>query len=103
MSEATQELLTSRGDTYGTWQDNARIARLLKTVVADNDRGIEHFKREALDMIQHKVARILCGDSNYVDNWDDIAGYAVLVANIIRTGRDRNPAQPANTAGNPEG
>ena len=34
---------------------------------------------EALDMIQHKIARILNGDLRYADSWHDIAGYATLV------------------------
>ena len=33
---------------------------------------------EALEMIAHKIARILSGDADYADNWVDIAGYAQL-------------------------
>jgi len=40
-------------------------------------------QREALEMIAHKIARILNGDPNYADNWIDIAGYATLVANRL--------------------
>lgn len=32
-----------------------------------------------LEMIAHKIARILNGDPNYADNWHDIAGYATLI------------------------
>ena len=35
-------------------------------------------------MILHKLARILNGDPNYVDSWHDIAGYAILVEDIIK-------------------
>lgn len=35
-------------------------------------------------MIQHKIARILNGDPDYVDNWVDIAGYAKLVADRLQ-------------------
>jgi hypothetical protein len=35
-------------------------------------------------MIQHKIGRILNGDPDYVDNWDDIAGYSQLVAKLLR-------------------
>lgn len=31
-------------------------------------------------MIAHKIGRILNGDPNYRDSWDDIAGYAKLAA-----------------------
>ena len=36
-------------------------------------------EQEALDMIFHKIARILNGDPNYADSWHDIAGYATLI------------------------
>lgn len=34
-------------------------------------------------MIAHKLARIMNGDPNYIDNWTDIAGYAQLVVDIL--------------------
>jgi hypothetical protein len=40
-------------------------------------------QREALDMIQHKIGRILAGNPNHHDHWHDIAGYATLVANEL--------------------
>jgi len=33
---------------------------------------------EAIHMICVKLARIVCGDPNHADHWDDIAGYARL-------------------------
>lgn len=36
-------------------------------------------QREALEMVAHKIGRILNGDPNYPDSWHDIAGYAQLV------------------------
>jgi hypothetical protein len=35
---------------------------------------------EALDMIALKLSRILSGQANFKDHWDDIAGYAKLGA-----------------------
>jgi hypothetical protein len=35
---------------------------------------------EALEMIAHKIARILNGNPDHHDHWHDIAGYATLVA-----------------------
>ena len=40
-------------------------------------------QREALEMIAHKIARILNGDPDYADSWHDIAGYAQLVADRL--------------------
>jgi len=33
---------------------------------------------EALEMIAVKIARILSGDPEYPDHWDDVIGYAKL-------------------------
>lgn len=35
-------------------------------------------------MICHKMARIINGDPNYRDSWDDVAGYATLVAKRLK-------------------
>jgi hypothetical protein len=45
-------------------------------------------QREALDMIAHKIGRILNGDPNYADSWVDIAGYAKLVADRLESGKE---------------
>lgn len=42
-------------------------------------------QKEALEMIAHKVGRILNGDPNYDDSWIDIAGYATLVAKRLNS------------------
>jgi hypothetical protein len=34
---------------------------------------------EALDMICLKISRIVTGDHNAVDHWQDIEGYAALI------------------------
>lgn len=36
-------------------------------------------KKEALEMIMSKMARIINGDPNYKDSWTDIIGYAKLI------------------------
>lgn len=42
-------------------------------------------QQEALEMIAHKIARILNGNPNKIDSWEDIAGYAILVAERLKT------------------
>ncbi len=34
-------------------------------------------------MIAHKIGRIVSGNPNVQDHWDDIAGYAKLASNEI--------------------
>ena len=79
------DMLAGREARYGTFEGHARISQDLKAVMHERS-GWDRLKpdqREALEMIQHKVARILNGDPNYTDNWIDIAGYATLVADLL--------------------
>ena len=80
MSEI-DKTLQERGERYGKFEDHAAISQALKSVMQNEDswRDLEHDQREALEMIQHKIARILNGDPNYDDSWRDIAGYAELI------------------------
>lgn len=74
-------LLVERGSTHGDFRENARIAQQLKDVIrtGKNWSHLTHYQAEALDMIMHKVGRILAGNMNFQDHWDDIDGYATLV------------------------
>jgi len=49
---------------------------------------------EALDMIAHKIGRIVNGDPDYEDSWRDIAGYATLVADRLLKDQSRQGPQP---------
>lgn len=76
--------LEQRGKNYGNFETQARIVQALKCAAYENATvTIESHHNEALDMIFHKIARILNGDPNYADSWHDIAGYATLVEQII--------------------
>ncbi len=70
-----------RGNRYGTFKDGADIIQELKSVMrsTQNWSNLTPSQREALEMIQHKVGRILNGDPNYTDSWHDIKGYAHLI------------------------
>ena len=77
---SVKSTLKERGKRYGRFTTHAKISQHLQDVMHDTP-GWEKLtpdKREALQMIQHKVARILNGDPEYKDNWHDIAGYATL-------------------------
>lgn len=79
------DMLTERGKRYGKFADHAALAQSLKDVmrVTDGWDRLESDQREALEMVQHKVARILNGDPAYSDSWRDVAGYAQLVADRL--------------------
>lgn len=79
------KILEERGRHYGDFQGHARITQEIKVVfqTAPKWHGMSYDKQEALDMIAHKIGRILNGDPGHKDSWDDIAGYAILVANTL--------------------
>lgn len=76
-----KKILAQRQKTHGSFTTHAQISQHLKNVMRvyglDN---LDAYQIEALEMIAHKIARILNGNPNYRDHWDDIAGYATLVA-----------------------
>lgn len=73
--------LVERGSRYGPFSGHAAITQNLKGVMAATEGWdrLNPSQREALEMVVHKIGRILNGDPNYNDNWIDISGYAQLV------------------------
>ena len=71
-------LLVERQKTHGSFEENARYAQQLKGIFTTGEHTRSHVHNEALDMIALKLSRILSGQANFHDHWDDIAGYAKL-------------------------
>jgi hypothetical protein len=78
--------LSERGNRYGAFPGHARISQNLKRVMVDSPNwpDLTDAQREALEMVAHKIGRILNGDPNYHDSWHDIVGYTKLVADELR-------------------
>ena len=76
-------LLQEREKTHGSFETNAAISQELKELFR-YPRGVavalKSVHCEALDMIALKLSRILSGQANFRDHWDDIAGYAKLAS-----------------------
>ncbi len=77
--------LIERGRNYGSFDGHAQYAQDLKCVMrkSPNWEVMAADQREALEMVQHKIARILNGTPNFHDSWHDIVGYAKLVADRL--------------------
>lgn len=76
---SVEDTLKERGKAHGPFVDQAAMAQRLKIAM----RGpawdyLPSLKREALDMIVHKISRVVVGDHNHKDHWHDIQGYAKL-------------------------
>ena len=79
------QILTERGHRYGKFVNHAKVTQELKSVIKAylGDKSLADDQQEALDMICHKIGRIVNGDPDYADSWIDIAGYAKLVADRL--------------------
>jgi len=88
MSNDINTILAERGSRYGTFVGHATVTQAIKRVMAEElakrSKVIADDQWEALEMIAHKIGRIINGDENYDDSWADIAGYAELVAKRLR-------------------
>jgi Domain of unknown function (DUF6378) len=88
-----QTTLAERGKRYGTFVGHANVAQEYKAALymhlKERSKVLAADQAEALDMIFHKIARIVNGDPNYADSWVDIAGYATLVADRLLTGETK--------------
>ena len=81
-----KDILIQRGNNYGSFDKQAEISQLIKYALFEShgrDIELSSDQREALEMIAHKMARIVNGNPNLHDHWIDISGYATLVANRL--------------------
>ena len=78
--------LAERGTRYGAFNTHALITQKLKDVMKDTPNWdvLSPSQKEALEMVAHKIGRILNGDPNYDDSWVDAAGYSMLVAKELQ-------------------
>lgn len=76
-----EQTLAERGQRYGVFAEHAEIVQQLKTAMHPTPgwRRLAADQKQALETIADKIARILNGDPDYLDNWHDIIGYARLV------------------------
>lgn len=83
VKKSVASTLAQRGNTHGEFSINAQISQDLKDILRASPgwESLSPDKKEALDMVMHKSARICTGDANEPDHWHDIAGYATLAEN----------------------
>lgn len=78
-------ILKSHESTHGHFPTQGGFSQRLKAQcrMTPNWGNMQDYQKEALEMVLHKVSRILFGDADEVDHWDDIAGYSKLVSNEL--------------------
>jgi hypothetical protein len=77
--------LAERGKRYGEFHEHARICQGIKKAMWAQAgwQRLADDQMQALETIADKIARILNGDPDYLDNWHDIIGYAKLIENRL--------------------
>ena len=82
-----EKTLEERGERYGQFTEHARLAQNIKLAMYGAGcvkwNRLKPDQKECLEMIAHKIARILNGNPDYHDSWHDIVGYAKLVADRL--------------------
>jgi hypothetical protein len=93
---SVDKTLEVRGSRYGTFENNATTTQSLMEVIekAPSFEQLSKLHKEAIHMIFHKIARIVCGDPNYIDNVHDIVGYAKLLEDYLVSNENKNSVKP---------
>ena len=94
--------LAERGSRYGEFDEHASITQNVKRAMrtGKNWSHLDDDMREALEMVAHKIGRILNGDPDYIDSWTDIIGYTRLVEKRLIAEQNSARALMAEKAGN---
>jgi hypothetical protein len=83
--QSIEQTLQERGSRYGDFAGHATISQGIKKamIMSPNWERLSNDKRECLEMVAHKIGRILNGDPEYKDSWHDIIGYTKLVEDTL--------------------
>jgi len=86
VNNTIERTLEARGKKYGDFSSHACLSQSIKDAMRRHSGWyrLNNAQEEALEMIAHKIARIINGDPDYKDNWHDIAGYATLVERSLK-------------------
>lgn len=78
-----------RGATHGDYTHMSIVIQKIKDALRSGEswERLSASQKEALELDATKMGRIVCGDPNHIDHWDDIIGYT-------RLARDRIPQAP---------
>src|SRR5690349_24738584 len=89
----TRKLIDTREARYGSMDANATETWRLMDVF-ERCPGWSRFtpvQKHVFYMTVHKMARMLCGDPNYIDNYDDIIGYWTRARDFLPLEEEDDP------------
>jgi hypothetical protein len=79
------EILKQRGSPCWEFREHARIKQSLKWAMKDSPNWdhLRDDKKEVLEMVVHKIGRILNGDPEFQDSRIDLIGYFRLIEQTL--------------------
>lgn len=82
-------LLGERQQTHGSYSQVSKVCQAIKSAMRNSGGWLylSDEQKESLEMTAMKIARIVCGNPNHADHWEDIEGYARLVSNELERER----------------
>lgn len=78
-----KDILEERQETHGEFSEGAKFTQVYKEAIRQTNKWnqLSYSKKESIDMIIHKLARICVGDYKWLDSWYDVIGYSQLIVN----------------------
>ena len=76
------KVLEERKKTHGSYHEVAETTLTGLKLFTHPD--FDDVQKTSMIMIINKLARIKCGDPDFIDSWRDIAGYATLAVNHLQ-------------------
>lgn len=91
--KTTEQLLAERQSTHGEYSEHARATQSILRVLQAERRWpqLSDMQKESLHMLAHKMGRIVTGNPDIADHWDDIAGYSKLISQRLE-----KPIEPSD-------
>lgn len=83
-------LLNTREQTHGDYGVNAGVSQAIKAVFQGSPEYLTKLsseQKESAELIATKFGRIVAGDPSNPEHWEDIAGYATLIAERLRAAK----------------
>jgi hypothetical protein len=93
-----ETVLATREKTHGVYAEQAALAQLLKRLLRGtrNWEKLDDCQAQSMEALCDKISRILNGNNNEIDHWQDVSGYSSLVVRELemRVGGSANPEVP---------
>ena len=83
------QIIKERESTHGDFEMKAIFVQEIMENISKlySWKDMPADQKESIHMILVKLSRILYGNPDHKDHWDDIAGYAELIANRLKNSK----------------